>query len=194
MFSYIQDVDEFWLKKCREFYKGHPMFSSILDLCCLSVDGVVWLTIPMILFIFYQKEQPSFAFKCLYLLVTTVVLGSVEFALKLLVRRERPAGGLTKWKRGPDHYSFPSGHTMRGMFLFRLLQSREMFDFVSSPLFCYIGWTWALCCGISRVTRGKHWPSDVLCGLVFGFCFHLLNERHDVVMEATNFVFKMILT
>lgn len=84
---------------------------------------------------------------------TTVDLAIVE-SLKFITQRERPDGS--------NSYSFPSGH------------SADAFT-VAAVFSHYYGWKWGVplyaaagFIAVSRVEKGKHWPSDVAVGATIG--------------------------
>jgi membrane-associated phospholipid phosphatase len=84
---------------------------------------------------------------------TTVEIAFVE-SLKYITQRERPDGS--------DNLSFPSGHSA-GAFT------------VAAVFSHYYGWKWGVplyaaagLVAVSRVEKGKHWPSDVAAGATIG--------------------------
>lgn len=84
---------------------------------------------------------------------TTVDLTIVE-SLKFITQRERPDGS--------NSYSFPSGH------------SADAFT-VAAVFSHYYGWKWGVplyaaagFIAVSRVEKGRHWPSDVAAGATIG--------------------------
>ncbi len=84
---------------------------------------------------------------------TTVDLAIVN-GLKYVTQRERPDGSNTR--------SFPSGHAADAFMI------AEVFSH-------YYGWKWGVplyaaagLIAVSRVEKGKHWPSDVAAGAAIG--------------------------
>jgi membrane-associated phospholipid phosphatase len=83
----------------------------------------------------------------------TVEIAFVE-SLKYITQRERPDGS--------DNLSFPSGHSAAA--------------FTVAAVFShYYGWKWGVplyaaagLVAVSRVEKGKHWPSDVAAGATIG--------------------------
>jgi len=84
---------------------------------------------------------------------TAVELAIVQ-SMKLITERERPDGS--------DNLSFPSGHSANA--------------FTVAAVFShYYGWKWGVplyaaagLIAVSRVEKGKHWPSDVAAGATIG--------------------------
>jgi undecaprenyl-diphosphatase len=86
------------------------------------------------------------------------------FALKYLLRRERPsavfpdlAGGF----RAADRFSFPSGHACAAFLHAAALGARV-------PLALPVLLVWAIAVAWSRVRLGVHFPLDVLVGGLLG--------------------------
>jgi undecaprenyl-diphosphatase len=103
------------------------------------------------------------------LLLTMIGAGSLQYYLKLVFRRPRPAAffGLAT----PDTYSFPSGHSLvaccfcGALALLALSHVRDR-----GARFAIAGLTAALIMtvGLSRIYLGMHYPSDVLGGYLAG--------------------------
>lgn len=91
---------------------------------------------------------------------------------KLLIARPRPA----LWETLPlSSYSFPSGHTLgtaacAGALVIVLARRHPM----RRSLWLTLGLGWVLLVGLSRLTLGVHWPSDVLAGASAGLALPLL--------------------
>ena len=94
--------------------------------------------------------------------VTILLLAGGVMAVKVLVRRQRPAGEWGAIYRSIDPHSFPSGHAARAALL--------------AVLACGLGpaWlapilvVWAPLVSLARVSMGVHYLSDILAGAVLG--------------------------
>ncbi len=117
-------------------------------------------------------------------LVLAVALGNeVSKLIKELVERERPALGAME-----ESFSFPSGHAMVGLILYMLiayfivrnLQSNRGKWWIGCSVACVI-----LLIGLSRISVGAHYLTDVLGGYSLGivwtfvwvFIYEWLHER-----------------
>lgn len=104
--------------------------------------------------------------EALTLFLGTAFGSLLEAILKRLFARPRPP------IVSADSYSFPSGHALCSMVFFGLLawwagraDPKRLIFYRSLAAFII------LLVGISRVYLGAHWPSDVMGGYFFGFCF-----------------------
>jgi hypothetical protein len=104
----------------------------------------------------------------------TVQIAIVQ-SMKYITQRERPDGS--------DNLSFPSGH------------AADAFT-VAAVFSNYYGWKWGVplyaaagLVAVSRVEKGKHWPSDVAVGATIGLLAGrsgiLTTERLSGVRKAT---------
>jgi undecaprenyl-diphosphatase len=90
------------------------------------------------------------------------VLAILVFAIKLIVRRERPEGEWGSVYRSSDPHSFPSGHAARAILLAVLTLSW-------GPVWlAVILCLWAPLVALARVAMGVHYLTDVLVGAVLG--------------------------
>jgi undecaprenyl-diphosphatase len=86
----------------------------------------------------------------------------VIFAVKQLVRRERPQGQWGSIYRTIDPHSFPSGHATRAALL------AVMAAGLGPPWFAIILLVWAPLVALARVATGVHYVSDVIAGALIG--------------------------
>jgi membrane-associated phospholipid phosphatase len=95
--------------------------------------------------------------------------------VKAVTRRNRPVGNRSEemfMAKGPDKFSFPSGHATRAVlvaFLFTQYAFPEM-----SILFQILLYVWAAAVCISRVLLRRHHVLDVAAGIGIGFLEFLL--------------------
>ena len=106
-----------------------------------------------------------------YLLALVIIQGLVNAAIKLLIGRPRPIGSLVDVIVPEQGNSFPSGHVMFYTVFFGML--------------CFLAWThlqrpwqrWpavivsaslVVLIGVSRMTLGSHWLSDVIAAYLLG--------------------------
>ena len=124
-----------------------------------SGDSIVWLPVAGAAIYWGGDVWKAVGLR---VLVGMVACGLSTGILKMLFRRQRPAGGQRTYYIGPDRHSFPSGHATRAacmvVFLAPLI-----------PLWA-IGAlaVWALLLGLSRVALAFHLASDVAGGCVSG--------------------------
>jgi membrane-associated phospholipid phosphatase len=102
-----------------------------------------------------------------YLALVTSAGGMISHALKLSMRRTRPADALVPL---PESFSFPSGHTFGAMVCFGMCAYALMriaprrHESLIVALACFL----VVLVGVSRVVIGVHFPGDVVGGLAAG--------------------------
>jgi len=113
-----------------------------------SVTGGLMLAVP-----FTDNERyRAFAFS---LGQALIVDNAILFGLKAAVGRERP--------NGEDHRSFPSGHAANTFALAEVAAHYYGWQ-VGVPLYAL-----AAVVAVSRVEKGRHYPSDVVFGATLGY-------------------------
>jgi membrane-associated phospholipid phosphatase len=116
-------------------------------------------------------KNPGYTDKSIRLLSAAALTGvSVQF-IKILTSRARPYTGrrsnafFSDYFSGPDHLSFPSGHTALAFSLAsslaHLYDDKVWLPLVVYPLAALTAW--------SRIHDLKHWPSDVVFGAALGY-------------------------
>jgi undecaprenyl-diphosphatase len=90
------------------------------------------------------------------------VTAMVVQAIKLIVRRQRPAGEWGQGYRKLDPHSFPSGHAARAFML------ASMALVFGPPAWAALMVAWAVLVSLARVAMGVHYLSDITAGAFCG--------------------------
>ena len=107
--------------------------------------------------------------------VAFTVAGLVEFGLKYLVGRPRPAAAEAFF--GPEFDSFPSGHATSVFAVATVFGS--FYPALRWPLYAV-----ASAIALGRVYLGRHYMSDVIAGVLIGLVVASLILRHRSVVRA----------
>ncbi len=132
--------------------------------------GVIWSSFIAGLFALFLLARRRWAAGA-FLLASAFLGGLIGLAFKELVARQRPPGAQRYEEVLTD--SFPSGHTMVGIYLYlatglivlRIGQANNRRWMV------ILGWTliaFGPLLGLTRIIVGAHWPTDVIGGWAFG--------------------------
>ncbi len=132
--------------------------------------GIFWIALTLLL-ILYKKTRPVGLTSMLSIVINVL---AVNVIVKPIVARPRPYDVTTALTPLVEHlsdYSFPSGHTACAfacaVVLFRLLPKK--FGIPALVL--------AFLVAISRLYVGVHYPTDVICGALFGTAAALIACR-----------------
>lgn len=159
--SQILEQDKALTKKAFDAFDskfGYKKYQSHMKALEISCHGLIWLVACVALLYFGFSS---------YLWMNMLVLQVLDIVLiatiKAFVRRQRPALNQDDmfFTRGPDKFSFPSGHASRGFavaFFFSCLY--PLGAVVNAPIA-----VWALLVAISRVCLARHHILDVVGGL-----------------------------
>jgi len=109
------------------------------------------------------KPKNNFKQQTINIIVANVIMGTVVFATKNIVKEERPDQS--------DNLSFPSGHTATAFTNASLLY----YEYKDSNLwYASSGFLFATATGILRIANNKHYTSDVLAGAGIGLASGLI--------------------
>jgi undecaprenyl-diphosphatase len=135
------------------------LLRSLAVLFAHSGDSWFWgLGLLLVLILGAPEWKASAAWMLIGILVTALAV----FAIKLTVRRSRPAGEWGMIYRRTDPHSFPSGHATRAAML------ALMAVVLGPPWFGLALLIWAPLVMLARVAMGVHYLSDVLAGALLG--------------------------
>jgi len=162
---------------CKSF-KAARIAAHIASFMC---DEIVWFLLPSLMFVgslCLHHDATTWA----RLLQEVCLALALEESLKGIFCRQRPpyARQNTFTCLPFEHYSFPSGHTLRASFLaFRCATVLPLVVAVDTISFHFVELAmtiWVLSAAWSRVALGKHFPSDVVAGVVIGAFFGQLSS------------------
>lgn len=135
------------------------LLRSLAAVLAHSGDSWFWGLGLLLVWIFGSAEWGA---RARWMLAAIFVTALAVFAIKLLVRRSRPAGAWGQIYRKTDPHSFPSGHAARAVMLAVLAFS------LGPPWFAAVLCIWAPLVMLAQVAMGVHYLSDVLAGALLG--------------------------
>ncbi|MEK5059253.1 phosphatase PAP2 family protein [Paenibacillus shunpengii] len=175
----VQTVDEniqFYLFPHADnwYYSLLPIIKGITEFGSFNITAIVALA-----FVSYYGIFRKLYVNTYIVAVSFISMWSINYVLKILLRRERPELEQLMAAHG---YSFPSGHSMiaAGFYgvIFVLLVQTIKNRGGSGSLVAVLGALFVLLIGYSRIYLGVHYPTDVvtglLCGGIWAFCMHCL--------------------
>jgi len=124
-----------------------------------SGDSLLWL--PGLLLLWWLGTD-FWRGRARALIIGIVITAAVVTAVKLVVRRRRPAGEWGKLYRKTDPHSFPSGHAARVFMLAVMTIGFGPVWFAATLA------VWAPLVSLARAAMGVHYLSDVLAGMALG--------------------------
>lgn len=165
-------MDRWVLEALRPPEGGHRLIELLRDLTALgslSVLGAATLICAGWMVVRGMARTAG--------LVVAVITGGVglSFVLKLLYSQPRP--GLADNVAMVFTSSYPSSHAMGSIVTFVALAwvgAQSAADRRSGAYLLWVALAVSLVSGVSRISLGVHWPSDVLAGWLIGVAWLLL--------------------
>ncbi|SHJ39745.1 phosphatase PAP2 family protein [Parasporobacterium paucivorans] len=177
MFHFLSQLDGSLLVWIQNLLV-HDMFTPFFKfLTTIGNAGAVWIIISVILLV-PKKTRPVGIISLIALCGSFIIDNMI---LKNLIARTRPydvVSGVQLLIARPNDFSFPSGHT-GSSFAAAVVLYRELPKKYGVPALIL-----AALIGLSRIYLGVHYPSDVICGALFGSiiaifissAFHILKD------------------
>ena len=128
----------------------------------VGTAGIIWFLLGV--WLFFKEETKDKWFFAPLIGAGAVSWFLVEMILKPLVARSRPGLELGAIIVGgqSDTFSFPSGHATIAFAMAVVLANKE-------PKWKWIFYLLAVVISLSRIYLGKHYPLDVLAGVLLGW-------------------------
>lgn len=142
-----------------------PLLDTVMTyITKLGDSGILWIVLSILL-LFFKKTRKSGAASALALIAGTVIFTVI---VKNIIARTRPYDGENALLQAaqliippPGDYSFPSGHSMASFAaaVSILLNNRKIG--IGALIAAFL-------IAFSRLYLYVHFPSDVICGIIFG--------------------------
>ncbi len=185
MIDFITQIDFSILDSIQQNLRSDFMDSFMVFLSMIGEGGIVWflIAVPML---FFKKSRTCGALMILSMGVT-LLLG--EFCLKNIFCRVRPCNvdlDIEMLVKRPNSFSFPSGHTSSSFAAATtIFQWNKKYGVIALILATLISF--------SRLYNYVHYPTDVLCGMLFGIFVSLLTyyliKRYKIDNKIENLKF-----
>ena len=148
-----------------------PLTDDIMvSITRLGDGGILWIVASALLMCFKKTRRAGMT-ALLALLIGTVVFTLI---IKNIICRERPytfEGAMLNQSSllipPPSDYSFPSGHSMASF-------AAATAIFLNNRLLGTVAFVIASLISFSRLYLYVHFPSDVVCGVIFGILTGIL--------------------
>ena len=169
MFRFVVDLDANISARLAICAVGRNPLQKLCRWFFISIEytghGLFWLLLPIFLYLKTSSEGARFVLAELFIgIVVDLIIQSI---LKVIFRRQRPPynkGCSRLTVARIDAWSFPSGHATR----FGLIVAFVRFYFLGMVERTVL-YVWTLLIVMSRLVLGRHYLSDVVCGLGLGY-------------------------
>lgn len=153
------------LSKQLRLNPEHPVWIPAA-LLAYSGDSWIWAIALFIIWVLHIGGPIWHRFSAI-LEISVIFQAMFVFALKGLIKRQRPIGEWGDVYRNMDPHSFPSGHATRVVMLAVLAIG------LGPAWFAWLIGIWAPLVCVSRVITGVHYLTDILGGIVLGLLLGL---------------------
>lgn len=185
MLDFITQIDFSILELIQQNLRCEFLDHLMVFLSLIGEGGLVWflIAVPML---FFKKTRTCGVVMILSMGVS-LLLG--EFVLKNLIGRVRPCNVNSDFEmlvKRPQSFSFPSGHTSSSF-------AAATSVFLWNKKYGVPTLILAFLIGFSRLYNYVHFPTDVLCGMLFGIfisllCYHFIKKyKFDNKIENLRF-------
>ena len=163
---------------------NHLPHNLILDsffafLTGIGYAGMIWFIIGIVIFIWEEIKDKRTLFALILSGIFSLLLG--EFGIKNLIRRLRPQFTVPSTIIPFDvshSFSFPSGHaTIAFAAAFILAKKHKKIAWVYYLLATLISF--------SRIYLGKHYPSDILAGMLLGLLIGYMSLAISTKLQSS---------
>ncbi len=176
MFKLLMELDGNILIWLHSVLVDSGLSPIVIFITKLGDSGAIWLFLSIALL--FSKKTRQIGIMSLLALLCSFIINNL--VLKNLIARIRPydvlSGVLLLIEKQSD-FSFPSGHTASS-FSVAVIIFKELPLNYGIPAILL-----AVLIGISRLYLGVHYPSDVLCGALFGSIIAILVRQHFYLLK-----------
>lgn len=158
MLEMLTTLDRRFSARVRVAEKPGPLRLAAIGLAH-SGDSPIWI---MGLLLVTWLGSTLWRHSAWLMLVGVAVTAVAVQTLKLIFRRQRPAGEWGQGYRQLDPHSFPSGHAARAFMLAAIAVA------LGPAWWALVMVVWAALVSLARVAMGVHYLSDVVAGAALG--------------------------
>ncbi len=160
----IKQTDEYVMKTVSENI-GYNTIEA-MKIITNSCSAITFMLVILLIILTAKNKNIGVCFA-----LNVILCYVLNFFIKIIVSRERPIAYMLVTE---DSFSFPSAHAMLSVAFYGFL-AYMIIKFVKNKklkIFGVFGVILAtLLVGISRICLGVHYPTDIICGFLFGYIY-----------------------